>query len=84
MVAHWVWVRVEVCWASQTLCCNNIAAHSLVSFSALKEPAKELKLSFMSGEKYMSNIYQLWGVDFFWNNPIPFLARCYYTVMFVV
>ena len=52
---RWVWVRVEMCQAFQTLRSNNIAtACSLVLlfvFSAIKEPAKELRLSFTLGEK---------------------------------
>ena len=55
-----------MCQASQTLRCNNVATAGapgdgsfisvLFTFSALKEPAKELKLSFMSGEKYVNKI----------------------------
>ena len=33
----------------------------LLTFSALKEPAKELKLSFMSSEKYVNKIFLLFS-----------------------
>ena len=32
-------------------------------FSAIKGPAKELRLSFMSGEKYMNKIFLLFSVS---------------------
>ena len=52
-VARWVWVRVKICQAFQTLRCNNVATVFIIvfSFSAVKGPVKELKLSFTSGEK---------------------------------
>ena len=46
-----------MCQAFQMLCCNNVCDGSfcsiLFAFSAIKGPAKELRLSFMLGEKYM-------------------------------
>ena len=56
-----------MCQAFQTLRCNNIAkAYSLVYillfvFSAIKGPAKELRLSFMLGEKYENKIFLLFS-----------------------
>ena len=48
MVACWVWVHVKMCQAFQTLRCNNVATvfSILFAFSAVKGPAKELRLSF--------------------------------------
>ena len=49
-----------MCQVFQTLHCNNIATTcSLISFllftfSTIKGPAKELRLSFISGEKYVN------------------------------
>ena len=66
-VTCWVWERVEMCQAFQTLRSNNIAtARSLVllfMFSAIKEPAKELtcRLSFTLGEKYVNKIFLLFS-----------------------
>ena len=54
-VVRWVWVGVEMCRASPTLCVL------FFTFSALKEPVKELKLSFMSGEKYVNKIFLLFS-----------------------
>ena len=43
-------------------CCNgSFISVLLFTFSALKEPAKELKLSFMSGEKYVNKIFLLFS-----------------------
>ena len=54
-----------MCQAFQTLCSNNIVtACSLVLlfvFSAIKEPAKELILSFTLGEKYVNKIFLLFS-----------------------
>ena len=54
-----------MCQAFQTLRCNIVAtALSLVScsrISAIKGPAKELRLSFMSGEKYVNKIFLLFS-----------------------
>ena len=52
-VARWVWVRVKMCQAVQILRCNNVARvfSILFTFSAIKRPAKELRVSFMLGEK---------------------------------
>jgi len=62
-VARWVWVRVKMCQAFQTLRCNGAATvfSILFSFSAVKGPAKELKLSFMSGEKHVNKIFVLFS-----------------------
>ena len=45
-----------MCQAFQTLRCN-----ILFAFSAIKGPAKELRLSFMSGEKYVNKIFLLFS-----------------------
>ena len=60
-VACWVWVRVKMCQAFQTLRCNNVATVFSIffSFSAVKGPVKELKLSFTSGEKNVNKIFPL-------------------------
>ena len=60
MVARWVWVQVEICGASH---CGSFFSVLLFTFSALKEPVKELKLqvSFMSGEKYVNKIFLLFS-----------------------
>ena len=52
-----------MCQAFQTLRCNGAATvfSILFSFSAVKGPAKELKLSFMSGEKYVNKIFVLFS-----------------------
>ena len=54
-----------MCQAFQTLRSNNIAtACSLVLlfvFSAIKEPAKELRLSFTLDEKYVNKIFLLFS-----------------------
>ena len=56
-----------MCQAFQTLCCNNIAkAHTFFSillfvFSAITGPMKELRLSFMLGEKYQNKIFLLFS-----------------------
>ena len=42
-------------------CCDGSFISVLFTFSALKEPAKELKLSFMSGEKYVNKIFLLFS-----------------------
>ena len=60
-------VRLEMCQAFQTLRCNNVAmARSfntilLFAFSAIKGPAKELRLSFILGEKYVNKIFLLFS-----------------------
>ena len=60
-LARWVWVRVKMCQAFQTLRCNNVATVFSIffSFSAVKGPVKELKLSFTSGEKNVNKIFPL-------------------------
>ena len=62
-VARWVWVRIKMCQAFQTLRCNNVAMvfSILFTFSAIKGPGKELKLSFMSGEKYVNKTFLLFS-----------------------
>jgi len=40
-------------------CCDCSFFSILFAFSALKGPAKELRLSFMSGEKYVNKIFLL-------------------------
>ena len=55
-----------MCRAFQTLRCNNIAkAPALVSccsfFLLFKGPTKELRLSFMLGEKYQNKIFLLFS-----------------------
>jgi len=52
-----------MCQAFQTLHCNSAATvfSILFSFSAVKGSAKELKLSFMSGEKYVNKIFVLFS-----------------------
>ena len=44
-------------------CCDGSFISVLFTFSALKEPAKELKLSFMSGEKYVNKILLFSGSE---------------------
>ena len=46
-----------------TLCCNNIATvfSILFTFSAIKGPVKELRLSSMSAEKYVDKIFLLFS-----------------------
>ena len=39
--------------------CSSFFSVLLFTFSTLKEPAKELKLSFMSGEKYVNKLCPL-------------------------
>ena len=42
--------------------CNSLFFSSLLfTFSAIKEPTKELRLSFMSGEKYVNKIFLLFS-----------------------
>ena len=52
-----------MCQAFKTLPCNNVAtARSLVSCcSAIKGPGKELRLSFLLGEKYVNKIFLLFS-----------------------
>ena len=47
-----------MCQGFQTLHCKNVATvfNILFVFSSIKGPEKELRLSFMSGEKYVQNI----------------------------
>ena len=53
-----------MCQASQTLRCDDLFFSVLLfTFSALKEPAKELKLSFMSGEYYVNKKFVLFSVS---------------------
>ena len=56
MVVHWVWVQVEMCQTYETLRCI-----LLFAFSAIKRPAKELRLSFLLGEKYVKKIFLLFS-----------------------
>ena len=42
-------------------CCDGSFISVLFTFSASKEPAKELKLSFMLGEKYVNKIFLLFS-----------------------
>ena len=61
---RWVWVRVEMCQAFQTLqqhCKGMFFIILLFVFSAIKGPAKELRLSFMAGEKYENKIFLLFS-----------------------
>ena len=44
-------------------CCDGSFISVLFTFSASKEPAKELKLSFMLGEKYVNNILLFSGSE---------------------
>ena len=62
-VTGWVWVRVKMCQALQILCCNNIVTvfGVLFAFFTIKGPAKELKLSFMSGEIEVNKIFLLFS-----------------------
>lgn len=62
-VVHWVWVRVKICQAFQTLRCHNIATmfSILFVFSAIKGPANELRLSFVWSEKYVKKIFLLFS-----------------------
>ena len=65
-VARWVWLRVKMCQAFQTLRCNNVATvfSILFAFSRIKGPAKELRLSLMLGEKYVNKVFLLcWGPE---------------------
>ena len=51
-----------MCQAFQTLCCNNtFFSIFLFMFSATNGPAKELRLSFMLGEKYVNKIFLLFS-----------------------
>ena len=45
----------------QQCCEGSFISVLLFTFSALKEPAKELKLSFMSDEKYVKKIFLLFS-----------------------
>ena len=42
-------------------CCDGSFFSILFAFSAIKGPAKELKLSFMSGEKYVNKTFLLFS-----------------------
>ena len=46
-----------------TRCCNNVATFFsiLFTFSAIRGPVKELRLSFMSAEKYVDKIFLLFS-----------------------
>ena len=50
---------VKMCQTFQTLHCKNVATvfSILFAFSSIKGPEKELRLSFMSGEKYVNKIF---------------------------
>ena len=55
-----------MCQAFQTLRCNKCCDGSffiilLFAFSAIKGPAKELRLSFILGEKYVNKIFLLFS-----------------------
>ena len=58
-------VQVEMCQAFQTLCyecCDgSFFTILLFAFSAIKGPAKELRLSFILGEKYVNKIFLLFS-----------------------
>ena len=45
----------------QQCCDGSFISALLFTFSDLKEPAKELNLSFMSGEKYVNKIFLLFS-----------------------
>ena len=45
----------------QQCCDDSFVSVLLFTFSALKEPAKELKLSFGLGEKYVNKIFLLFS-----------------------
>ena len=49
---------IEMCQAFQTLPCDNVATAYLV-VCAIKGPGKELRLSFMAGEKYVNKIFEI-------------------------
>ena len=47
--------------SSLQYCCDGSFFSILFAFSAIKRPAKELRLSFMSGEKYVNKIFLLFS-----------------------
>ena len=64
-VTHWVWVRVKIsqAFSNSSLQLYNVAMVFSIffAFSAIKGPVKELKLSFMLGEKYANKIFVLFS-----------------------
>ena len=56
-VVRWDWVLVEMCQAFQM----TFSSILLFTFSAKKRPVKELRLSFMLGEKYVKKIFLLFS-----------------------
>ena len=63
LFARGLWVRVEMCQAFDALRGTLRRVPSgpffsiLFAFSAIKGPVKQLRLSFMSGEKYMNKTF---------------------------
>ena len=47
--------------SSLQYCCDGSFFSILFAFSAIKRPVKELRLSFMSGEKYVNKIFLLFS-----------------------